>query len=183
MRLAHRGTQAGADTLHLGEGDRAMSKAQPRERLGPSESMFERVDHTCDAFQAAWRHGPRPRIEEYLRSVTGQERSKLLEELLKLELELLAEEREVPFQNRYQERFPNDRETVRAVFAEATLEAKARASRALKPTDAAHSHEVFVDGGRTLASEAKATIYPIGMGVSPPPDPAAASPDVSTTGP
>ena len=43
-----------------------------------SASARERVDRLCDAFEAAWQHGQRPRIEDYLGDASGEQRDALL---------------------------------------------------------------------------------------------------------
>jgi hypothetical protein len=73
-------------------------------------SRLRRIDELCDRFEAAWRAGQRPRIEECLRESPQEERAQLLGELLPLELVYRLEE--------YQQRFPDHRELIRAVFAE-----------------------------------------------------------------
>lgn len=47
-------------------------------------SVLERV---CLEFEGAWKSGQTPRIEDYLGEAEGRERSRLLRELLHLELE------------------------------------------------------------------------------------------------
>lgn len=46
------------------------------------------VDRQCDAFEAAWRAGERPRVEEFLGDLAEPGRSTLLRELLAAEIEL-----------------------------------------------------------------------------------------------
>jgi hypothetical protein len=43
-----------------------------------SPSLLQRVDELCDRFEAAWKAGQRPRIEDYLGAATEPERSLLL---------------------------------------------------------------------------------------------------------
>jgi WD40 repeat protein len=68
----------------------------------------DRVDRICDAFEAEWRAGRRPRIEDYLGSATGPERAALLPELLAAELELRRDAGEWPSAAEYRERFSGD---------------------------------------------------------------------------
>ena len=49
---------------------------------GPSPSQFSEVDAACDRFEAGWRAGGRPRIEEFLDAVPEPARPALLRELL-----------------------------------------------------------------------------------------------------
>jgi hypothetical protein len=50
-----------------------------------SASALERVDRLCDAFEAAWQQGQRPRIEDYLGNASGEERDALLRWLIPLD--------------------------------------------------------------------------------------------------
>ena len=49
-------------------------------RLSPAEAR--RIDQTCDRFEAAWKAGRRPRLEEYLDASGEPVRSALLRQLL-----------------------------------------------------------------------------------------------------
>jgi len=51
-----------------------------------SLQALDRVDAACLRFEAAWKAGPQPVLEEYLGEAQGEERSALHRELLKLEL-------------------------------------------------------------------------------------------------
>jgi hypothetical protein len=82
-----------------------------------SESALGRVDRACDAFEAAWRAGGRPRIEDYLGPAPEPERSKRLEELLQVELECRARAGERPAAEEYRLRLPADADVIDAVFA------------------------------------------------------------------
>jgi serine/threonine protein kinase len=54
-----------------------------------SEATRKEIDAICDRFEAAWRAGEHPRIEDELGRVEESTRAKLLEELLLVEWELL----------------------------------------------------------------------------------------------
>ena len=84
-----------------------------------SLSAQERVVRACDRFEAAWRGGQRPRIEDHLAEVPEPERPALLRELLALELELRRGERPDP--QEYRDRFPDRVELVAAAFEETEL--------------------------------------------------------------
>jgi hypothetical protein len=88
-----------------------------REHMVVSDSALERVDRACDAFEAAWRAGGRPRIEDYLGPAPEPERVKLLEELLKVELEYRARAGECPAAEEYRLRLPADADVIDGVFA------------------------------------------------------------------
>ena len=65
----------------------------------------ERRDQACDQFEAAWRAGGFPRIEEHLSAVPPLERPALLGELLATELELRLAAGELPRAEDYTARF------------------------------------------------------------------------------
>src|SRR5262249_40604691 len=82
---------------------------------GLSLSSERQIDQVCDAFEAAWKAGRQPRIEEYLNGASEPERSALLRELLLIELAYVATGAE-SLVNDYIQRFPQEAELVRAVF-------------------------------------------------------------------
>src|SRR5262249_11251686 len=84
---SHGGTQAAAHPRPLEQGDRPMSSSDRNPGMEGTSSRLEWIDHLCDAFESAWQEGYRPPIEAYLAAAAEPERSQLLEELLKLELE------------------------------------------------------------------------------------------------
>jgi eukaryotic-like serine/threonine-protein kinase len=128
----------------------------------PSQPHDDReIDRTCDRFEAAWRAGLRPRIEDYLADAAAPRRIALLRELLTLELELRQRAGEQPRVAEYRQRFPDDRKTVEAVFGKplpAGLPADGvplgRAALTLTATAGPHQgqtftfaeHEVFLVG-------------------------------------
>ena len=61
-----------------------------------SASALERVDRLCDAFEAAGRQGPRPRIEDYLGDASGEERDALLRWLIPLDVRYRRQHEETP---------------------------------------------------------------------------------------
>jgi eukaryotic-like serine/threonine-protein kinase len=97
--------------------------------LGPPESQYpvspraRWVDAICDRFEVEWRDGRRPRIEDNLSAVNGDEdrpvRTELLRELLLLEIELAREGGETPSPALYNARFPDDDALIEDVFARA----------------------------------------------------------------
>jgi tetratricopeptide (TPR) repeat protein len=95
-----------------------MSDADPMKEMPGTESLLERVDRVCDAFEVAWQSGRRPQIDAYLGSAAGPERTKLLEELLRLELEYRCRSGENPPPEEYRQQFPADSDLIRAVFAD-----------------------------------------------------------------
>jgi serine/threonine protein kinase len=81
-------------------------------------SGLRRVDELCERFEAAWRAGQRPRMEDYLGDVPEPERSELLRELLSLELACRRQKGEPPTPDEYRQRFPEQAELVHAAFGE-----------------------------------------------------------------
>jgi serine/threonine protein kinase len=82
-------------------------------------SIAERVDRACDQFEADWRGGKQPQIEDALAAASAEERPELLRKLLLVELELIASAGHCPAAEEYCCRFPQDTALVQRVFAEA----------------------------------------------------------------
>src|SRR5262245_65398530 len=76
----------------------------------------ERVDAACDRFEAAWRGGGAPRIEDYLAAADPADGPALLAELVALERELRRRGGQRPALEEYLGRFPAQAEVVRAAF-------------------------------------------------------------------
>src|SRR5262245_30441141 len=56
----------------------------------PPLSQLERVDAACDRFEAEWRAGRHPRVEEFVAAVAESDREALRSALLRIEAELQA---------------------------------------------------------------------------------------------
>jgi serine/threonine-protein kinase len=69
-------------------------------------SLTARVDGVCNQFEAAWKDGRRPRIEDFLGRWDGPERSALLRELLALDAYYRRAAGEACRPEDYQTRFP-----------------------------------------------------------------------------
>jgi eukaryotic-like serine/threonine-protein kinase len=80
---------------------------------------FGRIVEVCDRFEAQWRRGQRPRIEEYFQRNPSISMPALLRELLALEIELARAEGGAPTADEYRARFPDCTELVETVFAAA----------------------------------------------------------------
>jgi hypothetical protein len=85
----------------------------------PDPTAIERIERACDRFEAAWRAGLRPRIEDALAAAEASARAALLRELLLIDLAYHLRSGERPAPEDYLARFPNDEEGVRAAFAAA----------------------------------------------------------------
>jgi serine/threonine protein kinase len=79
-----------------------------------------RIDAACDHFEAAWRGGREPRIEDLLAVATEAERPALLRELIRLEAELRKSLGEDPNPGEYRDRFPGQTTVVDAALGETT---------------------------------------------------------------
>jgi eukaryotic-like serine/threonine-protein kinase len=71
----------------------------------PANSAVQ-VDRVCDAFEAAWKAGERPRIEDFLPSAHAGSHQDLFRELLIVELHWRQAGRESPEKGEYISRFP-----------------------------------------------------------------------------
>src|SRR5208337_2938378 len=114
---ADRDEQAHLDPEEVG--GCVMSGTDPGDDPSLPLPQFERVVATCDRFEAAWRAGQRPRVEDFLGEVPETERPELLCELLLLELELRRARGERPTADEYRARFPSDGALIDDVFREA----------------------------------------------------------------
>src|SRR3954447_5234030 len=74
------------------------------------------IDDQADRFERAWIEGPRPRIDDYLADAAGPRRTRLLEELLRVERQLRAAAGEAPHPDEYHRRFPECPEVVNLAF-------------------------------------------------------------------
>lgn len=82
----------------------------------PADALL-RVNEVCDHFEAAWKGGERPRIEDFLGATPAPERTHLLRELLILEWHY-AQSRGIPLScEDYEQRFPQHRELIREAVA------------------------------------------------------------------
>jgi tetratricopeptide (TPR) repeat protein len=76
-----------------------------------------RVDAVCRRFEASWRAGAQPRLEDYLAQAEGPEQQALLGELLRLELDYRIRSGQVPTLDEYQSRFPHAAELIGCLLA------------------------------------------------------------------
>jgi len=83
--------------------------------------LVERLAYDCDRFEASWKQGPPPRIEDYLGTVDDSERPIWFRELLDLELYHRRRRDEWPTSDEYRERFPGYETEIDKVFAESTV--------------------------------------------------------------
>jgi WD40 repeat protein/tRNA A-37 threonylcarbamoyl transferase component Bud32 len=74
---------------------------------GVSESLARQVDRVCNRFEAAWKAGGQPRLEDFLGDAPGPERAALLRELVPLEVYYRRARGEDCRPQEYQARFPD----------------------------------------------------------------------------
>jgi hypothetical protein len=72
----------------------------------PGDSLKREMDEICARFEAEWKSGSAPRIEQYLERLPGDTNSTLLIELLKLDVHYRSENGEPPTADEYTERLP-----------------------------------------------------------------------------
>jgi WD40 repeat protein len=75
------------------------------------------INAAADRFERAWNQGTRPRIEDYLAEVEESQRPALLEELLRVELELRRRAGEEPVPEDYTPRFPEQAERIEVILS------------------------------------------------------------------
>ncbi len=95
---------------------------KPQQRNESSEPrqedlLTQLIDDLCDEFEARWRSGKQPRIEDFLEHVSEEHRRELLGHLLALEVHWRWRNAESPTPEEYTRRFPRDLETVEDAFA------------------------------------------------------------------
>jgi serine/threonine protein kinase/tetratricopeptide (TPR) repeat protein len=79
-------------------------------------TQAEKLDQFCDRFEAAWKAGECPRIEEHLAGAPESLRPAFLRELLAIELDWRNRRGQRPQPGEYYGRFPREREVVEAAF-------------------------------------------------------------------
>ncbi len=87
------------------------------DRIYRMQSLGTQLDILCDAFETAWRRGERESIEAYLSRVPLMEQTKLLGELLQLEVMYRRKLGEQPSADEYRVRFPEQTSVIDEVFA------------------------------------------------------------------
>jgi WD40 repeat protein/tRNA A-37 threonylcarbamoyl transferase component Bud32 len=119
----------------------------PNDRLDSTRIACD-IDETCDRFEAGWRSGDRPRIEDFLGDKSDSVHRMLFRHLLAVEFACRGVLGEVPEASEYRRRFPAQEGLIDSVCAEFTQPSKA--------ADAAHLETLHVRTARDQASLARA---------------------------
>ena len=85
----------------------------------PSSTVELRIDVVCDRFEAAWKAGQRPSIQEHIGDWSDPELSSLLHELLLIDLAYRTQDGETPARAEYEAIFPQHLPAIASAFAEA----------------------------------------------------------------
>src|SRR5262245_53253707 len=92
-------------------------EASLRSPIGLSPAEARRIDRVCDRFEAAWKAGQGPRLEDYLDACGEPQRSALLGQLLLLDWEYRRRVGDDP-RSDYLTRFPGESTLIEAVGQE-----------------------------------------------------------------
>jgi len=93
-----------------------MSKTKEPTHSLPLAPSFVQIDTACDRFEAEWQAGREARIEDYLAGWEEPERSKLLYELMNLEIRYREQRGEIPSVEEHESRFADSRQVVEEVY-------------------------------------------------------------------
>lgn len=101
--------------------ERSNESTRPYQAM--SDSALERMNETCERFDAAWQaaisgSGPRPQIEDFLIDAPQLEKPQLLGELIAVDIEFRQRVAESPSESEYERRFHEHVEIVRKAFSE-----------------------------------------------------------------
>ena len=88
-------------------------------------AALERIDRICLRFEAAWQSGKPPVIEQHFGPAEGAERSRLLYELVLLDLDYRRRGDEILTEEEYRKRFPNDADVIVQAFRRTAARADA----------------------------------------------------------
>src|SRR2546423_1556036 len=89
-----------------------MSQETPTGESVEPLSLVVRIDERCDGFEKRLKAGERPRIEDFLGSAVGEDKSALLRRLLRLDFEYRRNRGVAPEPEEYLNRFPGERAVI-----------------------------------------------------------------------
>jgi serine/threonine-protein kinase len=126
------------------------------------EDARGRVEEACERFEAAWRTGSAPRLEEFVEAA-GSVRAALLYELIRLDLEYRRQRGESPCAEEYVARFPQDAEIVDEAFASSRTQGEPTARITLTVIAGPHIGKVFTytEHDIFLVGRSKRTTFPL----------------------
>jgi WD40 repeat protein/tRNA A-37 threonylcarbamoyl transferase component Bud32 len=104
----------------FGDRELSLSATSGRERWHDATRVGRDVDEACDRFEAAWRAGDRPRIEDFLGDPTDPGYLMRLHYLLVVELDYRSGIGETPESSEYRRRFPGHERMLDSTFARFT---------------------------------------------------------------
>src|SRR5262249_46634290 len=107
---------ASLDRNVRGEGGRPMNDPARLTSESLPPELAPHVDPVCRAFEAAWKAGQRPAIEDFLRDISPPVRARLFRELLRFELAYRTRDNEKPTLEEYRLRFPEEGDWIGSVF-------------------------------------------------------------------
>ena len=114
-------------------------------------SIGGRIDLLCDRFEAAWKSGQRPDIEEYLDGIAQRHRSKLLRELILLDVYYRDRAGEQPSKEEYEAKYSDTEGVVTNIFHGADTVAFGESEQApasLEPATQLGDYELLEELGR-----------------------------------
>jgi serine/threonine protein kinase len=88
------------------------------ENPSDSRSVSGLIDSICDRFEAAWRTGKKPQIEEFLQEARDVPRTQLLQAMLAVDIQYRQKAGEDLNEEDYRRRFPENLETIHAIFVQ-----------------------------------------------------------------
>jgi len=106
-----------------------MSAASRMDSAALPLPLARQVEATYQRFEAAWRAGQRPPIEDYLGGIPGPARGLLLFELLELELSCRRRAGEIARPEEYRQRFPEHAALIGAIFRESGVRGQGTGDR------------------------------------------------------
>jgi formylglycine-generating enzyme required for sulfatase activity/serine/threonine protein kinase len=124
-------------------------------------ALARRIDKACDAFEAAWNSGARPRIENVLKDQRADEFREFLQALLTLEIELREHSSEAVRVEDLLQRFPQHTDIVETAF-QAAHESVSLTGLSMNDSGVRTLTEYDEDGSRRLPLPQKFGRYRIG---------------------
>src|SRR5262245_58462592 len=115
MRSRHHQPEVAADPIRLERGTLLMSGEIRKAAMLPAQ-LQRKIDGVCDQFEAAWRSGGRPKLEEYLTVEIPIASETVRYELLRIDIEYRLKRNDPPCVEEYIARLPADASTIRSTF-------------------------------------------------------------------